>query len=184
MSEILRIETLDSKAFEQLFRVHYSELTVYARRFLEDVESAEELVQDVFFKFWENRAKFGQIVSVRAYLYQTVRNACINAINQKKTEQKYRNHVSYQLQIDELELTDWLAADELSRKIEECIEKLPPARKNVFILSKIEHLKYKEIAEKLNISVKTVENQIGQALKFLRDELSEFLPFLIFIFLE
>ncbi len=143
MSAAHNIEFQDKTTFERLFRQHYAELTVYARRFLEDTESAEELVQDVFFKIWENRAKLKTMVSERAYLYQSVRNACLNAITQKKSDRKSREHVSYQLQIDELDTTDWLSNNELSQKIEESIEKLPPARKNVFILSKFEHLKYK-----------------------------------------
>ena len=83
---------------------------------------------------------------------------------------------------DELQPEDWMDGNELQDKITETIEKLPPERKKVFVMSRFDNLKYKEIAEKLDISVKTVENQMGKALKFLREELKDFLPLLIFLF--
>jgi RNA polymerase sigma-70 factor (ECF subfamily) len=174
----------DEMAFEGLFKSHFAELTVYATRFVEDMENAEEIVQDIFFNLWNNRLKLNINTSIKAYLYTTVRNTCLNLIKHKKVESKYREHFSRQLHEDELQPEDWMDGNELQDKITATIEKLPPERKKVFMMSRFDNLKYKEIAEKLEISVKTVENQMGKALKFLREELKEFLPLLIFLFID
>jgi RNA polymerase sigma-70 factor, ECF subfamily len=171
----------DEIAFEGLFKSYFAELCIYASRFFDDVENAEEIVQDIFFNIWSNRAKLNINSSIKAYLYAAVRNTCLNLIKHKKVENKYREYFSRQLQQDELLENDWMKGDELHDKITVTIEKLPPERKKVFIMSRFENLKYREIAEELNISVKTVENQMGKALQFLREELKEYLPILIFL---
>lgn len=175
-----RIAQDDESAYESLFKAYFAELTVYAFRFLENYESSEEIVQDIFFNLWTNRKKINIDTSIKSYLYRSVKNTCLNIIKHQKVEEKYRNYYSRQIQQDELESHDWIVEDELSDHIGKAIEKMPPARKEVFILSKIENLKYKEIAEKKGISIKTVENHIGKALKFLRDELADFLPAILF----
>jgi RNA polymerase sigma-70 factor, ECF subfamily len=174
----------DEMAFEGLFKSFFAELTIYAARFVEDRENAEEIVQDIFFNLWNNRLKLNINTSIKAYLYTTVRNTCLNLIKHKKVESKYREYFSRQLHEDELQPEDWMDGNELQEKITATIEKLPPERKKVFVMSRFDNLKYKEIAEKLDISVKTVENQMGKALKFLREELKEFLPLLIFLLMK
>jgi RNA polymerase sigma-70 factor (ECF subfamily) len=174
----------DEMAFEGLFKSYFAELCIYATRFVDDIENAEEIVQDIFFNLWNNRTKLTINSSIKAYLYTTVRNTCLNIIKHKKVENKYREHFSRQLQQDELREEDWMKGDELHDKITLAIEKLPPERKKVFMMSRFDNLKYKEIAEELNISIKTVENQMGKALQFLREELKDYLPLLIFLFNE
>ncbi len=171
----------DEMAFEGLFKSHFAELCLYATRFVGDIESAEEIVQDIFFNLWNNRNKLNINTSIKAYLYAAVRNTCLNLIKHKKVESKYREYFSRQLQQDELQEEDWMQGDELHDKITETIEKLPPERKKVFVMSRFENLKYREIAEELNISIKTVENQMGKALQFLREELKDYLPLLLFL---
>jgi len=171
----------DEIAFEGLFKSHFADLCMYATRFVDEIENAEEIVQDIFFNLWTNRTKLNINTSIKAYLYTSVRNTCLNLIKHKKVESKYREYFSRQLQQDELQEEDWMRGDELHDKITDTIEKLPPERKKVFIMSRFENLKYKEIAEELNISIKTVENQMGKALQFLREELKDYLPLLIFL---
>ncbi len=171
----------DEIAFEGLFKSYFAELCLYATRFVADIENAEEIVQEIFFNIWSNRTKLNINISIKAYLYATVRNTCLNAIKHKKVENKYREYFSRQLQYDELNEEDWMKGDELHDRISNTIEKLPHERKKVFIMSRFENMKYREIAEQLNISVKTVENQMGKALKFLREELKDYLPILIFL---
>jgi RNA polymerase sigma-70 factor (ECF subfamily) len=173
--------TLKSEAdFEKLFRTYFAELAVYAFRFTEDSENAEEIVQDIFFNIWSKRENLQINISIKSYLYQTVKNSCLNFIKHKKVEDKYKTHFIQQIQYEELNETDLESENLLAEKIQTAIDKMPPARKKVFLMSKIDNLKYKEIAETLGISIKTVENHIGNALKFLREELTDFLPFLIF----
>lgn len=105
----------------------------------------------------------------------------INYIKHQKVEDKYKNYFSCQIHIDELKPNDWITENELAENIQIAIEKMAPVRKEVFKLSKIEKLNYKEIAENMNISIKTVENHMGKALKFLREELVDFLPLILFL---
>ena len=171
----------DELAYQGLFKSHYAMLTLYAMRFVQDMENAEEIVQDVFFNLWENRQKRDINVSLKSYLYRTVKNTCLNLLKHRKVEDRYREHFSRELQYDELNEDNWMVETELSDKITAAIEKLPPERKKVFVLSRFEELKYREIAEKLNLSIKTVENQMGKALKFLREELKDYLLLLLFL---
>jgi len=171
----------DELAYEGLFKSFYPELTLYAVRFVQDIDNAEEIVQDIFFNLWNNRSKLNINVSLKSYLYRTVKNTCLNLLKHQKVEHKYKEHFSRELQIDEMNSDNWMVESELSDKITGAIEKLPPERKKVFVLSRFEELKYKEIAEKLDISIKTVENQMGKALKFLREELKDYLPLLVFL---
>ena len=174
----------DERAFEGLFKSLYSQLVVFAVRFVENQESAEEIVQETFFQFWDLREKITISSSLKAYLYKSVRNACLNAIKHEKVVAKYRDYFSNVLYDDELSPEDWMVETELSDSIQAAIAQLPKSRRQIFEMSRFENLKYREIAEKLNISVKTVENQMGSALKFLREELKDYLPFLVFLFLE
>ncbi len=169
----------DTKAFEDLFKAFFPELTFYALRFVEDMDTAEEIVQDIFFNLWENRKKFNINTSVKSYLYTTVKNTCLNLIKHKKVQNKYREYFSRKLQMDELDEDNWGKGDNLQAKIKIAIEKLPPQRRRIFNMSRFEEMTYKEIAKELEISTKTVENQIGSALKFLRKELKDFLPMAI-----
>ncbi len=171
----------DVKAFEDLFKTFFPELSFYAIRFVEDMETAEEIIQDIFFNIWENRAKLKINTSIKSYLYTTVRNTCLNLIKHKKVENKYREHFSRKLQSDELDESKWIETSDLQEKISDAINKLPEKRQIIFKMSRFEELSYKEIASKLDISVKTVENQMGSALKFLREELKDYLPLLILL---
>ncbi len=171
----------DVKAFEDLFKSFFPELSFYAIRFVEDMETAEEIIQDIFFNIWENRAQLKINTSIKSYLYTTVRNTCLNLIKHKKVENKYREHFSRKLQSDELDESKWIETSDLQEKISDAINKLPEKRQIIFKMSRFEELSYKEIASKLDISVKTVENQMGSALKFLREELKDYLPLLILL---
>jgi len=175
-------QLFDKQQYEHIFRLHYSELCSFAVSFLEDLEDAEEIVQDIFVSLWNNKNDINIKVSIRAYLFMSVKNACLNKIKHIKIREKYKQFNEIEIENNFIDLDKILNANELELKIKEAIDKLPSERKKIFILSRYEDLKYKEIAEKLNISIKTVENQIGSALKFLRNELAEYLTILFFIF--
>jgi len=164
-----------------LFNDHYSRLCAYAYNFLKEQEGSEEVVQEVFFKLWINRSDITIQTSMESYLYRSVRNASLNLIKHINIREKYKEHNQHEIEYAEQLDKDPLNASELELKIRASIDLLPEQRKKIFILSRYEELKYKEIAEQLGISVKTVENQMGKALKFLRKELADYLP-LIFLF--
>lgn len=168
--------------FEELFRNHYSPLCGYANMYLNDVDASEDMVQEVFMKLWKNREGLEIRTSIKSYLFRAVRNACLNMISHINIREEYKKHHELEVSEDEKNFTDESIVSELEDKIRKSIDSLPVERRKVFVLSRFEGLKYREIAERLNISVKTVENQMSKALKFLRENLVDYLPIILLIF--
>lgn len=180
-----KVETIGTKAeFESLFRAHYSTLCGYANTFLRDPDASEEIVQEVMMKIWVNRATIFINTSVHSYLYRSVRNGCLNLLKHLEVREEYKVWNESQGESTVLSQEDRMVASELEEKIREAIDRLPLERRKVFVMSRYDNLTYVEIAAKLGISVKTVENQMGKALKTLREELSEYLPWLVLFFFE
>jgi RNA polymerase sigma-70 factor (ECF subfamily) len=140
-------------------------------------------VQDLFVKYWLNRAKICISSSHRSYLFKSVRNSCLNFIKHRGIEENYRQYNNEEIEKGTFSLDEEFEGIELESKIRNAIDRLPPERKKVFIMCRFEGLKYMEIAEKSGISVKTVENQMGKAMKFLKEELAEYFPLITFLFL-
>ncbi len=158
----------DKQAFEKMFRKYYARLTAFANTFMHDLDSSESIVQSIFVKLWEKRAQY-EITSLQSYLMIAVRNSCHNELKRQKHERNFK----ITLEPDEgMETFDYPDAGAM-QQIKYVIEQLPEQRKKIFILNRIDGLKYREIAEKLNLSQKTVEAQMGKALKFLRENLLE-----------
>lgn len=158
-------------AFDILFRKYYSQLTRFAIGYVKDGSTAEEIVQDVFIKIWEGASKIQIETSVLAYLYRSVRNTCLNYLKHEETKRKYEQEQSSQMpdesKTDE-EVVDMPLFNSLLRK---AIGNLPDKCREIFEMAKFEGLSYDEIAGYLQVSVKTVENQMGIALKKLRESL-------------
>jgi RNA polymerase sigma-70 factor (ECF subfamily) len=172
----------DEHAFQSLFRKYYSAMCHFACQFLNDRELAEEVVQDMFVKIWEKRAVLNIETSVKHYFFRSVRNHCLNQIQHDKIKQQYANKV-IESSHHEIATEQYFLEVDLMNRIEKSIDSRPPKRKEIFRLSREQGMKYKEIAETLNISVKTVEAQMGLALKYLREDLKEFSNHLMTLFL-
>jgi RNA polymerase sigma-70 factor (ECF subfamily) len=179
------LETLqlgNESAFEMIFKTYYQPLCRYAYSFLQDKEEAEEVVQASFITVWEKRNNIAIETSLKSYLYRMVRNSCLNVIKHEKVKQL---HVAHELAVSEVayeSVSQKVQAAELEIKITEAMKTLPEQCRLVFQLSRFEELKYQEIADQLQISVKTVENHMGKALKLMREQLKDYLPlFLIFM---
>ena len=165
--------------FEELFRSQYQDLCSFANRYMSDLDSSEEIVQNVFVKLWENRKGITINHSLRSYLITSVKNACLNKLKHIKIREEYKIYNESVIESGSTDVHEEYEAEELAIKIKSTINSMPPARREIFTLSRNEGLKYKEIAEKLKISVKTVENQMGNAIKYLKTELSEYVIYLI-----
>jgi RNA polymerase sigma-70 factor (ECF subfamily) len=132
------------------------------------MDSAEDIVQDLFYNYWKNREKIDITTSLKSYLYQAVRNKCLKAIDHQQVKERYTNELQVQSQGDgDLTPTN-IEAEELNQIIENTIDELPERCKEIFILNRFEGMKYHEIAQKLSISIKTVEANMGKALKIFR----------------
>ncbi len=178
---LLAIQQGNERVFEVVFRKHYSSLCNYACGILKDMDDSEEIVQHIFTKLWEQRNEIEITVSLKSYLYRAVHNTCLNRIKHLKIQETYRQHVGEFLETNHESVTDVLDGKELELRIATAIEKLPEQCRLIFRMSRFEELKYQEIADQLGLSVKTIENQIGKALKILRSELSDYLPLLIWL---
>jgi len=179
---IIGIKNGDKSAFESLFKLYYSSLCAYANNYVKDVDVSEEIVQELFFQIWQKRETLNIQTSFKSYLFRSVHNSCLNNIKHQNIQQIHVEHSLYQQSVNLHEFSDPLETSELQTKIRDTIDKLPKERRKIFLMIRFDNLKYAEVAEKLCISVKTVENQMGSALKFMRDELKEYLPIIILMF--
>lgn len=176
---IRRIKAGDSGAFEELYKLHYYSLRMYAKLMLSDRE-AEDVVQDVFINLWLHRETLNEALSVRAYLFRSVYNSSLNVIrNKRRTEpcddlskrEIEEMGADYYYDPDRNNVITDLYAREARSKIHSAIDSLPPRCKEVFSLSYFDGLPGKEISRKLGISLSTVENHINNAFKILRKKL-------------
>lgn len=175
-----KIKQSDEKAFEKLFHHYYKYLCAFACQILEDEVAAEEIVQDFFVKLWDKRDQINIETSVKSYLFRSVKNLCLNHI---KHEQIKLQHAQYVItEAESKNYADNFIEVDLEKEIEESIQSLPEKRREIFRLSREEGLKYREIAERLNISIKTVEAQMGLAIKTLREKLKKYSTFLFFLY--
>jgi len=176
-----RLRSGDESAFEVVFRELFQPLVHYAMRFLKEQEASEEVVQEAFFAIWEKRSTLDIHTSLKSYLYRSVHNRCLNLIKHIGIREDYKVWNEQEREGQEAQFEGELGATELQLRINTAIEALPPERQKVFRMSRFEGLKYQEIADQLNISVKTVENQMGKALKALRASLADYLPAILLL---
>lgn len=172
----------DRQAFERLFREYYRPLTAYAFRFVRDLPNAENIVQDVFLKLWQNRREIVITTSLEHYLFRSIRNHSLNQLDKAKVRSGY---LKMQMETDSIheDYTPFFPEPGLLDKIESAISALPEKRQEIFRMAREEGLKYREIADKLNLSIKTVEAQMTLALKQLREALKKFHPNVLFLML-
>lgn len=177
-TEIEKIKSGDVKSFETFFNNHYMALVNYANTILNDRDDAEDIVQQVYISFWEKRLATDIHTSLRAFFYKSVHNACLNKIKQRKVRTEYATHIIH-LNANSNEQIKHIEEKELQQKIDIAMTVLPEQCRKIFSMSRFEQLKYQEIADQLGLSIKTVENQMGKALKIFREQLKEYLPLLI-----
>lgn len=169
----------DSVAFEEVFKSHFKQLHAYAITLLRDDAEAEETVQQVFFKIWERNTDFPLTGSVTAYLYRAVHNECLNFLKHQQVKQSHRLFVAHRMKNETEHPVKKLSTKELEHKLHDALNELPEQCRTIFQLSRFDELKYREIAAQLGLSEKTVENQMGKALKLLRIKLVDFLTFIL-----
>lgn len=171
----------DETTFDQIYIEHYPALYRYAYTFLADRIQAEEMVHQVFLKILERKASIIIQSSVKAYLYRAVNNEYLNYLKHQKVKQSHQTYSMNNMNQPTETPVNQLQYRELETRLHQAINELPEQCRTVFQMSRFEELKYTEIAKELGIAVKTVENHMGKALKRLRIQLADYLPFLIWI---
>jgi RNA polymerase sigma-70 factor (ECF subfamily) len=176
---IFNIRQGDEQSFELFFKNNYQRLCSYAYTFLKDTDDAEDIVQQIFVNMWEKRQTLTIETSVMAYLMRAVRNAALNKLKHAEVKERYTD--VQELNPSTENVTSTVFKNELQKQIFHAIETLPPQCKIIFELSRYEELTYNEIARQLNLSVKTVENQMGKALRIMREQLKDYLLWFIIL---
>jgi len=169
-----RIQKGDLKEFERLFKELYSPLCSYANKYLQDKDKAEEIVQDIFYGIWKNREKLDIKVSFKSYLYKAVQNNCLQLLQHHAVEDKYKQYIQNEVSHFQPDPAREMELQEMNLVIEQTLNSLPERCKEIFSMSRFEGLKYREIADKLKISTKTVEANMGKALQAFRQSLKQF----------
>ncbi len=172
----------DAKAFECIFKLYYPRLTLFANRFLNDIAAAEEIVSDIFVMLWENGHEINFTGTVSSYLFKSVQNRCLNYLKHQKIENLYVNYLEREQLLNEVVFTaeSPYLEKEMAQQINIALESLPEKCREIFMMSRFDHMKYKDIAQKLSLSPKTVERQVSIALDKLRRLLKHVTYMLLF----
>ena len=180
----LLVNGKDSQLFEELFKQYSRPLFYYAAKFVDD-EAAKDIVQDVFTKLWSDQLTVIR-QSLNSLLFTMVRNSCLQQLEKQKVKNKYSESTLLMLREEELrfygEEKSSLIEQELEDKLNVVLNNLPDRCREIFLLSRFENKKNKEIAEELAISLKAVEKQITKALATIRIEMKDYLPLLMLYF--
>jgi RNA polymerase sigma-70 factor (ECF subfamily) len=158
--------------YKKVFEEYYNPLCNFASKYVSGSDIAEDVVQEVFVQMWQKRKQITLTSGIRSYLFQSTRNKAIEIIRRNKLQNAYideeKHNVEVSYEIDK-EADNYMLKEQLNKSIRQ----LPPKCQEIFVLSKMNGLTYGEIAEELNLSIKTVENQIGRGLKLLRGMLTK-----------
>lgn len=174
----------EGQTFEKIFKTHFKSLYAYAYTIVKEEMAAEEMVQNVFFKIWERNGGSDIQSPALAYLYKSVYHESLNYLKHQKVKAAYQAHTIYQMKSQTDHASKKIMLSELEQQIDKALSELPEQCRTIFQMSRFEEMKYHEIAARLGLSIKTVENQMGKALKILRLKLVDYLPFLIAFLME
>ena len=182
-------EQREETRFEDIYLSYFSKMKYFAKEYVISEENAENIVQDVFVELWENKEMLNMHMNLIAYLFTTIKNKCLNHLRHKlvvqetasKLQEEYT--ISLRMNLDSLEAFDnnLFSDQDIEKIISRALDTLSEKCRTIFIMSKIEGKKQKEIAQELNISINTIETQMGIAYKKLRIELKDYFPILLFI---
>ena len=182
-------EQREETRFEDIYLSYFSKMKYFAKEYVISEEDAENIVQDVFVELWENKEMLNMHMNLIAYLFTTIKNKCLNHLRHKlvvqetasKLQEEYT--ISLRMNLDSLEAFDnnLFSDQDIEKIISRALDTLSEKCRTIFIMSKIEGKKQKEIDQELNISINTIETQMGIAYKKLRIELKDYFPILLFI---
>jgi RNA polymerase sigma-70 factor, ECF subfamily len=161
-------------AFDLLYKKYCKRVYKFGYSILKSPEESENLMQDVFLSLWENRHKVEKDSSIKSYVFTITYNAAISIIRKKARESQFIEYLKSLQEITEEPVNVKLEYNELTTKLDEIINALPQRQKEVYLLHRVEGQKYNEIAERLNISVKTIETHMSRALETIREKLGNY----------
>jgi RNA polymerase sigma-70 factor (family 1) len=175
------IKKNDKASFSIVFTQYYKDLVTFSFGIVHNINTAEEIVQDVFIKLWENRASLIIDRSLKSYLLKSVQNHSLNWLQHVKVQSRFTAYILDHQLLSNNETENYILHSELEQNLQEALNKIPPEYAQAFKMNRFENLSYPEIAQKLGVSTRTIEVRISKALSFLRIELREFMLLVIFM---
>lgn len=172
---ISKLNIGDYPAFTYIFSAYYKDLVIFASKYTNDYDNAEEIVQDIFVKLWEEHKSVNIKRSLKSYLLKSVQNRCIDWCRHMKIKQKHCEYILENLPLYIHDTENYILYSELHEKVQDTIRLLPHQISEVFCMNRQQGLKYQEIADRLGISIRTVEVRIGKALSLLRQYLKDYI---------
>jgi RNA polymerase sigma-70 factor (family 1) len=172
---IKKLKSGDPDSFSVIFSAYYKDLVFFAYGIIQELSASEDIVQDTFVQLWEDHEKLYVTVSLKSILLKTVQNKCIDWHRHKKILDNHSSYIINNAPLYEYNTDNYLLRSEMEEIIEKAMDKLPVKVRESYELHRIEGLKYQEIADKLNVSIRTVEVRISKALELLRKSLIDFL---------
>ncbi len=170
----------DQTSFELLFKYYYSGLVVFASNIVADMDEAEEIVQDFFVRLWENRSDIKTGHSIKSYFFTSIKNRSINFLKSSQVKQHVIDELKQQMESEMRYNPEIYLNTELQKRLKTAFAKLPPRTFEVFTMSRFKGFNNETIAKELQLSKRTVETQISNALKILRKELKDYVTLLLF----
>jgi RNA polymerase sigma-70 factor (ECF subfamily) len=174
-----RVVDDDEKAFEKIFTLFYPALSVYAKKYIEDRAVCEDIVQDTFVSLWEDRKRLLITSSLRNYLTVSVRNHCLNFLKKEGLTRQYRESIRKETLMPDEDPDNIYTLTELYDLLDKDLAGLPDNYRIVFEMHRMEGKKHEEIAEELNLSLRTVKRYQSRAIEILKENLKDYLPLVI-----
>jgi RNA polymerase sigma-70 factor, ECF subfamily len=180
-SLLIELKKGNQDAYSLLFNKYYKDLVLFGGNFLQNKSLCEDIVQNVFLKFWRDRESIEILTSLKSFLLRSVQNSCLDEIRHKGV---IKEHESYSIaygNYDGLDTENYVLHSDLESHLSKALAQLPDACREAFEMNRLEGLKYREIAERLNVSERTIEVRIGKALSLLRNHLKDFFVFVMLL---
>ncbi len=178
MNELFFLNKLkqgDKEAFSLLFTTYYKDLVLFGGNYLPNQVICEDIVQSVFLKLWRDRMVLTIDTSIKSYLLKAVRNSCLDEIRHRNVVYEHESHMLSNTFLDDLDTENYILYSDLQEHLNKALLEMPPAYREAFELNRFEGLKYREIAQRLNVSERTVEVRISKAIELLKKHMKEFL---------
>ena len=176
-----KVKENDQSSFSIIFTGYYADLVQFAGTFISDMDTCEDIVQNAFVDFWENRQSLTILTSLKSYLLKMIQNRCIDWLRHLKIREQYNTYADQHLRLMENDTENYFLRSELEANLEKALNQLPPDISLAFRLNRHDGLTYNEIARRENVSVRTIEVRIGKALSILREYLKDYLIIILFL---
>lgn len=177
-----QLRTGNKDSFSLFFKLYYRDLVLFAGSYIPNKEKCEDIVQNVFLKLWNEREHILIEVSLKSFLLKSVKNLCLDEIRHIHVVNKHEDHTYNNSYIDDEDTDNYILYSDLHSHLNDALKKLPDLYRQAFEMNRFDGLKYKEIAQKLSVSERTIEVRIGKAIGLLRQYLKEFLISIILFF--